>query len=166
MATDGTRGYTEFEDKMIRKLYPLVGDERLAKHLKRPIGGIYARRLKLKVKTNREERVSKDVVSRVEIMLLDDLSMVYIASVIKDVTEHDVQNIRDKMFARMNKEKQRYIEPVKSFPFVGGKDTHYWKDEQQIMDSFDPQYDPNELTGWEKDQLNNSIKSEYKSQVL
>ena len=44
--------------------------------------------------------------------------------------------------------------------------TAYYPKESDIWASFDPKYDPNELTEWEAEQLNNSIKSEYKLQVL
>ena len=158
--------YSEFEDSMIKKLYPIVSDKQLAIALNRPVGGIYARRVKLKVRTKTHKIVPDDLVLRIETMLLDNLTMSYIDSITEGVNEHNIMVIRDKMFFRMNQEKPKYIVDEKSFVNLGGKNTFYWKDEDQIMESLDPKYDPNELTGWELEIFNNNIKSEYKLQVL
>lgn len=166
MPVDGNRGYTPFEDSMIRKLYPIVGDEQLAKALNRPIGGVYARRVKLKVRSRNRKIVPNDLIEKVEIMLLDQLSMAYIASITDGVNEYNVMVIRDNMFERINRGKPKYIVPKKSFVCVGHKKTFYWKDEEQIMASFDPKYDANDLLDWEKETLDSTIKSEFKLQLL
>lgn len=46
------------------------------------------------------------------------------------------------------------------------KQTAYWNTEHDILESLDPKYDADTLTGWEKKQLSNSIKSEFKLQLL
>ena len=46
------------------------------------------------------------------------------------------------------------------------KQTPYWPKESDIWASLDPKYDANELIGWELEQLDSTIKSEHKLQIL
>ena len=99
--------------------------------------------------------------SRVFNMYIDDKhSVEYITRYLNS----NVAIIEEHLFSTGNNKKFGKPQIVGIIGFE--KQTAYWRDEYQIMVSLDPKYDPNELEGWEKDELNNTIKSEYKLQLL
>jgi hypothetical protein len=140
MSRNGANKYTKEEDDLIRSLYPKYDEEYIAKQLGRTQEAIRYRRLKLGIYKPSKSTLSEEQIERIEYLLKKEVTAYQISNRIPGVSVPMVYTVRDRMFDNISKNRPVYaIEPIKSFVAMG-QTAAYWSNEQEIMDSFDPEY--------------------------
>lgn len=151
MGRGNARAYTKAEESLIRGLYPTYDEQHIGNLLNRTPDAIAVKRRKMKIFKPKTEFLTESQTLEVELELLQNVSIAELGKRY-DVHRSVITNARDVMFDRISKSKPKYIESGGGFGCLGSS-TSYWDKEEAIAESLNPQYNVEDLEGWEKEQL-------------
>lgn len=143
--------YIPFEDEVIVSLFPKYNDRTIGVVLRRTKVAITARRISLGV-YKKTFPLSDEQVREVELLLLDDVPVISIQSKY-NVSRDIIYSVRDRFFAKLSSEKPQYT--LSAHKHCLGTPGRYWKYEEEILESLDPQYLAADLIDWEAEQITN-----------
>lgn len=156
MSRGNAREYTNKDKSIIRGLYPKYDEKYIANLLNRTPKAIATQRRKMKIFTPKEKFLTDAQTLEVESEILANVS---ITKLVERYNVHRtvITNTRDILFDRLSKNKPKYIETSGGFRCLGSSGS-YWDKEDQIAESLNLQYNIEDLTGWEKEQLQNKTE--------